>query len=70
MAQKLFTDANQFRLLIEPQAAALAAENATQDQIELIQLAAQTVDAEAASTDKRLAADSLFMPLYLSLRKI
>lgn len=60
MAQKLFTDANQFRLLIEPQAAALAAENATQDQIELIQLAAQTVDAEAASTDKRLAAEFAF----------
>lgn len=60
MAQKLFSDGNQFRMLIEPHAASLAAEKATQDQIDLIQLAAQTVDSETVASDKRLAAEFAF----------
>lgn len=60
MVQKLFSDASQFRMLIEPHAAGLAAEKATQSQLDLIQLAAQAVDTEAAASDKRLAAEFAF----------
>ncbi len=60
MAQRIFVDATQFRLLIEPNAAALAAANATKMQRELIRMSAEAVEAESAINEDRLAADFAF----------
>jgi len=60
MAQRIFIDATQFRLLIEPQAAALAASNCTQMQRELIRMSSEAVEAGNAMVEDRLAADFAF----------
>ena len=60
MARRIFADATQFRFLIEPNAAGLAAKNATQIQRELIRMSAVAVEAENATFEDRLAADFAF----------
>lgn len=59
-AKRIFIDATQFRLLIEPQAAALAAVNATQMQREVICMSADAAEQSTALADERLAADFAF----------
>jgi len=60
MAQRIFIDATQFRLVIEPQAAALAAVNCTQMQRELLRMSSEAVEADTALNEDRLAADFAF----------
>jgi len=60
MAQRIFIDATQFRLVIEPQAAALAAANNTQMQRELLRMSSEAVEADSALEEDRLAADFAF----------
>jgi len=59
VARRIFKDATQFRLVIEPQAASLAASKANDLQSETISLAAQSIDGHGAD-DNRLAADFAF----------
>ena len=60
MAQQIFIDATQFRLVIEPQAAALAAANNTQIQRELLRMSSEALEDETATKENRLAADFAF----------
>jgi len=60
MAQRIFVDATQFRLVIEPQAAALAAVNCTQIQRELLRMSSEAVEATNAKEEDILAADFAF----------
>jgi len=60
MAQRIFVDATQFRLVIEPKAAALAATNSTQMQRELLRMSSEAVEAQGAIVEDRLAADFAF----------
>jgi len=59
MAKRIFVDATQFRQVIEPQAAALAATNSTQMQRELLRMSSEAVEAES-TIDDMLAADFAF----------
>jgi len=59
MARRIFIDAPQFRLVIEPQAAALAAVNSTQIQRELLRMSSEAVESQS-SVDDLLAADFAF----------
>lgn len=60
MARRIFVEASQFRLLVEPRAAFLAAKNANDIQRELIQTSAEALENEKAIDDNRLAADFAF----------
>lgn len=60
MARRIFRDTTEFRLIFEPNAAALAASNATDDQLQMIHDAAKVVDSESESNEHRLAADFAF----------
>jgi len=60
MARRIFIDATQFRLVIEPQAAALAAVNSTKIQRELLRMSSEALEDENASEEYRLAADFAF----------
>ncbi len=60
MAERIFIDATQFRLIIEPQAAALAAINGTQIQRELLRMSSEALEDENAIDEDRLAADFAF----------
>ena len=60
MAQRIFIDATQFRLVIEPQAAALAAANSTQIQRELLRMSSAALEDESATEEDNLAADFAF----------
>jgi len=60
MAQRIFIDATRFRVVIEPQAAALAAVNSTQMQRELLRMSSEAVEADSAIDEDRLAADFAF----------
>lgn len=60
MAQRIFVDATQFRLVIEPQAAALAAISSTQMQRELLHMSSEAVESDSAMVEDRLAADFAF----------
>jgi len=60
MAQRIFADATQFRLLIEPRAARLAAANANRTQCELLKMSADAIALEKTLSDDRMAADFAF----------
>ncbi len=60
MAQRIFADATQFRLLIEPRAARLAASNADRTQCELLKMSAEAIALEKTLSDDRMAADFAF----------
>ncbi len=60
MAQRIFIDATQFRLVIEPRAAALAAANSTQIQRELLRMSSEALEDGNAIEEDKLAADFAF----------
>lgn len=60
MARRIFVEATQFRLLIEPRAASLAAAHANDIQRELIKSSADALEKEKAIDNNRLAADFAF----------
>lgn len=60
MARRIFVEATQFRLLVEPRAASLAAAHANDIQRELIETSAEELEKEMAIDDNRLAADFAF----------
>lgn len=60
MARRIFVEATDFRKILEPNAAALAAVNANDVQRELLTEAADAVENETSFNAKRLAADFAF----------
>lgn len=60
MARQIFVEATSFRLLIEPEAAALAAVSKNEKQRELIERAATAIEEDPEFGDNRLAADFAF----------
>jgi len=60
MAHKIFHDATKFRMIFEPEAAGLAAQNASDEQVQLIADAARIVDSSDQDLNTRLAADFAF----------
>ena len=60
MAERIFIDATEFRLIIEPQAASLAAVNSTQIQRDLLRMSSEALEDDNAVDEDRLAADFAF----------